>query len=615
MVVEMPTNVGDNLMLSEEFLRNCMDMFSIPSRVPETNLRTFPQKYLNIIDPLKENNNLGRSVHRGNFYRIRSAFKYGARKLGQILLLPRERIADEIKKFFSNTLERHGRKSGNLSSSAHSRTSSEEKIQLNLLNLGLDNSIPGVGDNKVDRYSLKADSFQATSEMVPTDGMGISGSHRGGEASLRIASDTSDYSPSSCEMSNPLSGLYLYAPYYYASGSSAENDKFENKMFCEELLDERIGVDSWVVDEKSGFDSWMEHTDNHVGGRNGVCSCSTTNNHEGLSSSGSGISSPYDTASEGLALDFREKDLADIAGSPEALNPLSELSGDYDGHIRSLQYGQCCHGYALSTPVMLNTMSSFPFQFQNKKPLDTPTVRQSTPIESNAHSQINTNGMVSEPTHNPRNANFQMNPNGVISEPAHNPRNAHSQVNPNGVVSEPSSNPRNSYSQMNPNGVVSGSSQNLMDNHKPSNSLGLEEKHKQIRGTDTYFPTLIGCSCRERSSQGGRGRNHRQFRRYARNNGGPAPALPEKKLFEEGRHEIPCKQTPVPCDGRSGLDCQSTHSASDDSDAAGFSVSTLKLQFGSLGYLSEECSKLASETSVALKMPGSKKILANSQER
>ena len=61
----MPVDVGDNLLLSEEFIRNCMDMFSVPSRGLETNVRAFPRKNLNIIDPLKENNNLGRSVHIG----------------------------------------------------------------------------------------------------------------------------------------------------------------------------------------------------------------------------------------------------------------------------------------------------------------------------------------------------------------------------------------------------------------------------------------------------------------------------------------------------------------------------------------------------------------------
>ncbi|XP_062015400.1 uncharacterized protein LOC133731965 isoform X2 [Rosa rugosa] len=106
-VAEVPDNEGDDVLLSEEFIRNCVDMFSVPSKGCETNLRVFSLKHLNIIDPLKENNNLGRSVNRGSFYRICSAFKYGARKLGWILLLPAERISDELNKFFANTLDRH----------------------------------------------------------------------------------------------------------------------------------------------------------------------------------------------------------------------------------------------------------------------------------------------------------------------------------------------------------------------------------------------------------------------------------------------------------------------------------------------------------------------------
>lgn len=63
--VENPDNGGADLMFDEEFLKNCMDMFSVSSTALETNSRAFPKKYINIIDPLKENNNLGRSVHRG----------------------------------------------------------------------------------------------------------------------------------------------------------------------------------------------------------------------------------------------------------------------------------------------------------------------------------------------------------------------------------------------------------------------------------------------------------------------------------------------------------------------------------------------------------------------
>ncbi|KAL5720827.1 hypothetical protein ACHQM5_013458 [Ranunculus cassubicifolius] len=103
---ETPDNDGGELLLEREFLRDCVEMFTVPSRGPDS--KSFPQKNFNIVDPLKENNNLGRSVSKGNFYRIRSAFTYGARKLGQILLLQVDDVCEELNKFFTNTLERHG---------------------------------------------------------------------------------------------------------------------------------------------------------------------------------------------------------------------------------------------------------------------------------------------------------------------------------------------------------------------------------------------------------------------------------------------------------------------------------------------------------------------------
>lgn len=44
----------------------------------------------------------------GNYYRIRSAFSYGARKLARILQQPPASIANELEKFFANTMARHG---------------------------------------------------------------------------------------------------------------------------------------------------------------------------------------------------------------------------------------------------------------------------------------------------------------------------------------------------------------------------------------------------------------------------------------------------------------------------------------------------------------------------
>lgn len=64
-VVETPENGGKDLLLTSEFLKECLELYSAPSRGFETNPRVFPVRHLNIIDPLKENNNLGRSVSKG----------------------------------------------------------------------------------------------------------------------------------------------------------------------------------------------------------------------------------------------------------------------------------------------------------------------------------------------------------------------------------------------------------------------------------------------------------------------------------------------------------------------------------------------------------------------
>ncbi|GAA0154488.1 hypothetical protein LIER_12452 [Lithospermum erythrorhizon] len=105
-IVEKLDNEGNKFLLSEDFLRACMDMFSESSS--DDAQKTFPPKYLNIVDPLKEYNNLGHSVHRANFYRIQSALRYRAHKHSWILSLPRGRMKNEIKTFFVNTLERYG---------------------------------------------------------------------------------------------------------------------------------------------------------------------------------------------------------------------------------------------------------------------------------------------------------------------------------------------------------------------------------------------------------------------------------------------------------------------------------------------------------------------------
>lgn len=67
LAAETPDNGGGDLLLSNDFLQSCLETFSVPARGYEANSRAFPIKHLNIVDPLKENNNLGRSVSKGRY--------------------------------------------------------------------------------------------------------------------------------------------------------------------------------------------------------------------------------------------------------------------------------------------------------------------------------------------------------------------------------------------------------------------------------------------------------------------------------------------------------------------------------------------------------------------
>lgn len=108
-VAETAENDGDELLLSPEFLKKCREIYSVPITALENTGHEFAIKHLNIVDPLKDNNNLGRSVSKGNFHRIRCALSYGAQRLGEILTLPGHCLGMGLEKFFINTLERNGK--------------------------------------------------------------------------------------------------------------------------------------------------------------------------------------------------------------------------------------------------------------------------------------------------------------------------------------------------------------------------------------------------------------------------------------------------------------------------------------------------------------------------
>ncbi|KAL5197187.1 hypothetical protein ABZP36_000699 [Zizania latifolia] len=103
-----PSGVHDELLFGK-ILEGSIDRLFVLPEVSDGSSMDFRLKHLNIIDPLKRSNNLGISVSKGSFCRIRGAFSFGAQRLGRILMLPSDLIPAEILGFFANTLKRHGR--------------------------------------------------------------------------------------------------------------------------------------------------------------------------------------------------------------------------------------------------------------------------------------------------------------------------------------------------------------------------------------------------------------------------------------------------------------------------------------------------------------------------
>ncbi|OVA11438.1 Nucleotidyl transferase domain [Macleaya cordata] len=108
MTAEPPRKDIGELLLSKLF-DACRSVYSVfPGGQENQSRQPFVSKHFNVIDPLRTNNNLGRSVSRGNFFRIRSAFAFGATRLARLLECPKEDLISEVNLFFMNTWDRHG---------------------------------------------------------------------------------------------------------------------------------------------------------------------------------------------------------------------------------------------------------------------------------------------------------------------------------------------------------------------------------------------------------------------------------------------------------------------------------------------------------------------------
>ncbi|XP_037497227.1 uncharacterized protein LOC119371357 [Jatropha curcas] len=273
-----------------------------------------------------ENVQLESDILLGNFYRIQSAFKYGARKLGMILSLSNEKMINELNKFFASTLDRHGSNdwthvqnsclvssatnSDNLSSSSLSDTSSEDKLLLR--------STVGCSNDQPSGRSHNA---------------------------------------SQLNFSRPC----------------GENTKFES-----EISDEKAQP-NFVTNGEISCILRSESKENHFVINNSACSCMK---HDVESPSSSLLPTLAHNNSENLTSTLGEIAFVSISENSQSFKSLLNLSGDYKSHLRGVLFGLYCHSYDVCAPILLSP-PMLP-QSENKKLWR--TVSQSLQLKENAYS-------------------------------------------------------------------------------------------------------------------------------------------------------------------------------------------------------------------------------------
>lgn len=383
----------------------------------------------------------------GNFYRIRSAFTYGARKLGRILSLPEGHIDDEIRQFFSNTLDRHGSRnrpdvqdpfpvSGHdvVATTSFSGTDSQEdktngqehvygngstgecrsgherlmhggvtSIKTSGITMSFDGPI-----NEPRRSSMNAsvptissaadgaaDETTGSDYLLSGDAEDLATSRIQG---LTISNDTAKCPPSNCEdtispLDNTHHAPHLYFSRQYAGNGGGHSGKLpENSGYTE---NEDL---SGLLHAPHGDKVSTMHADQDEN--------QLVSNYEGLSPNGL---KHYPSSFSSVACSSEDLYpncsgywvLNDTSGKTETLNSLSDLSGDYESHLNSLHYGRGCYEYALNTSVTALSPPLVP-QFQGKKSRD--VIQQSMQLNKNGFSHIDTNGFV------PRRGFYAMNP-------------------------------------------------------------------------------------------------------------------------------------------------------------------------------------------------------------
>ncbi|KAG6725604.1 hypothetical protein I3842_02G040000 [Carya illinoinensis] len=191
---EPPRNDGGELLLSKLFLDACSSVYAVFPGGQENQGQPFLSKHFNVIDPLRVNNNLGRSVSKGNFFRIRSAFTFGAKRLARLLDCPKDDLLFEVNQFFFNTWERHG--------SGHRPDAPRNDLWcLRLSNSDHLNESESLGSNSSDQRS---DFSSRNESQVDGTRSSLGDSFQPGNHFLKSATRTSYGNPNNSRISNQV---------------------------------------------------------------------------------------------------------------------------------------------------------------------------------------------------------------------------------------------------------------------------------------------------------------------------------------------------------------------------------------------------------------------------
>ncbi|KAL8541046.1 hypothetical protein ACS0TY_002363 [Phlomoides rotata] len=184
---EPPRKDSGELLLSKLFLDACSAVYAVYPGGQENNGQPFVSKNFNVIDPLRVNNNLGRSVSKGNFFRIRSAFAFGAKRLARLLDCPREKLTFEVNQFFMNTWKRHG--SGN--------RPDIPGVDLSLMRLSSPDGVRETGNSSNNMIGNNESEKSSFHEMEDEGNLGRGVSSQHGKTSVRMMPTTSELSAAS----------------------------------------------------------------------------------------------------------------------------------------------------------------------------------------------------------------------------------------------------------------------------------------------------------------------------------------------------------------------------------------------------------------------------------